>query len=97
MRSHSDKRRLKPLGHWMFWGRVQWALNHRRQPEIRRDSVRQARALIKDLRRAGEDCVLVGHGFRHACLMRELRRQGWRGSVVQRMRNGQILVFESPD
>ena len=95
-RSFIDTHRQKPLGYWMFRSRLQWALNISRQPEIRRDTSRRAESIIEGIRREGVDCILVGHGFMHACLMRQLRRQAWRGTYVERMRNGQILVFESP-
>jgi broad specificity phosphatase PhoE len=93
LRSHSDSERPRPVASWMLWGRVQWAFNHRRQHETRRDTTRRARSLLDDLEAAGEDCVLVGHGFMNQRLMRELRRRGFSGRVVSRMSNGQILIF----
>ena len=96
LRSYADREWPLPLSVWMFRGRLQWVLHRRRQPEVRRESRARAREVLDDLEAAGLDCVLVGHGFMHSCLMREMRHRGYAGTYVQRMSNGQILVFDRP-
>ena len=77
-RSAFDSRIKLPLWLWFFLGRLQWAAGSARQPEKRRDTVKQSRQFIENLCRDGADCAVVTHGFFMHILLWELKKAGFR-------------------
>lgn len=83
---------------WGFLARVWWwFFNHhegeetRRQAESRAD---QAATMLIDLATAGEDVVLLAHGFFNFMIGRALRRRGWRLASSQGYKYWSIRRFE---
>jgi hypothetical protein len=83
------------------WGVVSrmawWFFNHHDGQETRRDAERRARAAARRLieaAEAGQDVLVVAHGFFNAMMGRELKRLGWRRRSSQGYRYWCAQRFE---
>lgn len=83
-----------PVLVWRAMARLQWLLNARRQPETRRQTRARAEAFADGIRRRGEDCLVVSHGFFLWTLSRVLLRAGFRGPRFLRLGNGERLDYD---
>ncbi len=75
-----------PYPVWQFMGRLEWLLNHSRQPEPRKKTILRCRALIRFLEEKNEDAILVSHEFFLAALLQEMKRQGYHITRPHRFR-----------
>lgn len=78
MTSFTDTKREYPAGLWSFMARIQWYFQKKRQPEIRRDTIRRSKELIAYLEEKHRDCYCVTHGFFMITLIKEMKKQGYR-------------------
>lgn len=67
---------------WGFFARFWWwFFNHHEGQETRREAERragEAAEMLMSLAAAGEDVVVLAHGFFNLMIGRELKRRGWR-------------------
>ena len=78
LRSSFDTELRLPLWFWNLTGRIQWFLNHPRQAEPRRLTERRAKKLVGKVCAAGENCILVTHGFYMHTLVKEFKKAGFK-------------------
>ncbi len=62
---------------WDAFGRVQWILNVRRQPETHAETVRRAEKFVDLLIERGEDCAVFTHGFFMITLIQVMKKRGF--------------------
>ena len=97
LRSGFDTKLRLPLWFWNLTGRIQWFLNHPRQVETRRLTERRAKKLVGKVCAAGEDCILVTHGFYMHTLIKEFQKSGFQ-TKQQRVhyQNGKEITLWLP-
>ena len=97
LRSGFDTELRLPLWFWNLTGRTQWFLNHPRQAESRRLTERRAKKMVAKACGAGEDCILVTHGFYMHTLIKEFQKSGFQ-TKQQRVhyQNGQGITLWLP-
>ena len=78
---------------WMVMGRIQWFLNIKKQPEIRRETVEKIETLISRLENDKKDTLIIGHGFYFSQLKRILKKSGYSGNGKSHYKNGEIILF----
>lgn len=78
LKSFKDTSQKYPLWLWNFWGRVQWLLQNKRQPEGMADTAARAKKFIDTLEKDKEDCYVVTHGFFMRAFIKELKRKGYK-------------------
>ncbi len=97
LRSGFDTELRLPLWFWNLTGRIQWFLNHPRQAESRRLTERRARKLVGRVCAAGEDCILVTHGFYMHTLVKEFQKCGFQTKQQRaHYQNGQGITLWLP-
>ena len=97
LRSGFDTELRLPLWFWNLTGRIQWFLNHLRQAESRHLTERRARKLVGKVYAAGEDCVLVTHGFYMHTLIKEFQKGGFQTKQQRaHYQNGQGITLWLP-
>ena len=97
LRSGFDTKLRLPLWFWNLTGRIQWFLNHPRQAESRRLTERRARKLVGKVSAAGEDCVLITHGFYMHTLIKEFQKSGFQTKQQRaHYQNGQEITLWLP-
>lgn len=97
LRSSFDTELRLPLWFWNLTGRIQWFLNHPRQAESRRLTERRARKLVGKVCAAGEDCILVTHGFYMHTLVKEFQKAGFKTKQRRAYyQNGQEIALCLP-
>ena len=97
LKSAFDTELRLPLWFWNLTGRIQWFLNHPRQVETRRLTERRAKKLVRKVCAAGEDCILVTHGFYMHTMIKEFQKSGFQ-TKQQRVhyQNGQGITLWLP-
>ena len=97
LRSGFDTKLRLPLWFWNLTGRIQWFLNHPRQAESGRLTERRARKLVGKVCAAGEDCILVTHGFYMHTLVKEFQKGGFQTKQQRaHYQNGQGITLWLP-
>jgi len=97
LRSGFDTELRLPLWFWNLTGRIQWFLNHPRQAESGRLTERRARKLVGKVCAAGEDCVLITHGFYMHTLVKEFQKSGFQTKQQRaHYQNGQAITLWLP-
>ena len=97
LRSSFDTELRLPLWFWNLTGRIQWFLNHPRQAEARRLTECRARKLVGKVSAAGEDCILVTHGFYMHTLVKEFKKAGFKTKQRRAYyQNGQGITLWLP-
>ena len=89
--------RLSPRAWGVIARLAWWFFNHHDGQETRRDAERRAHAAARRLieaAEAGQDVLVVAHGFFNAMIGRELKRLGWRRRSSQGYRYWCAQRFE---
>ena len=95
LRSSFNTAKKKTLRFWFVSGRLQWALNARRQPEGRRQTRQRAREFARMLCREGADCIVITHGFFMNTLLKEMQKAGFTvADHGQAFQNGEYVTAE---
>ena len=82
-----------PIFIWMTFGRIQWLLNIKQQPETKRDTLKKIKSLINLLEEEKKDTLIIGHGFYFSQLKRELKKNKYSGKRKLYFKNGEIVKF----
>lgn len=82
-----------PTPVWRVMGRVQWFLNIKRQPEIRRETLNRIETLINRLEKEKSDVLIIGHGFYFSQLKNVLKNRGYAGRGKSYYKNGEMVKF----
>ena len=97
LRSSFDTELRLPLWFWNLTGRIQWFLNHPRQAEPRRLTERRAKKLVGKVCAAGENCILITHGFYIHTLVKEFQKAGFKTKQRRAYyQNGQGITLWLP-
>ena len=78
---------------WMTFGRIQWLLNIKKQPEIRYDTLKKIETLISRLEKEKNDTLIIGHGFYFSQLKKVLKKKRYSGKGKSHYKNGEIVKF----
>jgi broad specificity phosphatase PhoE len=78
LKSYKDTTKAYPLFVWHLMGRLQWALNSKRQIETRKQTVLRAKEAVRLLEENKENCFVVTHGFFMRTLLKELKSKGYK-------------------
>lgn len=91
---YKDTEGLVTVWSWNFFGRLQWFLNNRRQPEVRKDTYKRAQRVVDVLEDGGLDCVLVSHAFFIKTLVKVLKKNGYKveGDRPSGLRNLEMVI-----
>lgn len=91
--------RLSPR-HWGFFSRFWWwFFNHHAGEESRREAEARADVAagkLADLAAAGQDVVVLAHGFFNLLIGRALRKRGWRMTLREGYKYWSMRRFERP-
>ncbi|WKX76363.1 hypothetical protein [Zobellia laminariae] len=82
-----------PTPLWKVMGRLQWFLNIKRQPEIRRHTLNRIHVLMNRIEEEKKDILIIGHGFYFSQLKRILKKRGYSGNGKSYYKNGEIVKF----
>ena len=97
LRSSFDTELRLPFWFWNLTGRIQWFLNHPRQAEPRRLTERRAKKLVGKVCAAGENCILITHGFYIHTLVKEFQKAGFKTKQRRAYyQNGQGITLWLP-
>lgn len=88
-----DSARSYGLGWLYFMARLQWGLNHSRQPETRRQTIERANRFIEEFLREDKNYLVIGHGIFLSVLSRVLLKRGFKGRSVFHFRNGEHSTY----
>jgi|TARA_B110000908_G_C10189648_1_gene419832 hypothetical protein len=80
----------------MTLGRIQWFLNVKKQPEVKRDTLNKIETLITLLEKEKKDVLIIGHGFYFSQLKRILKKMEYLGNGKNHYKNGEIIKFRKP-
>ena len=84
-----------PTALWLTIGRLQWALNSKKQPEKKYETDRRIEEFINLIESKNRDCLVIGHAFYFARLKKELKRRKYVGSSISYYKNGSIVEFKT--
>lgn len=89
---HTDRFRL-PFEVWHICGRLAWLFKSKSQPESIRETKKRIHAFMDKIDWTKENILIVFHGFMLFNFQRELRRRGFSGKQIKKVRNGILYVF----
>ena len=90
-----NTKRKFPVMVWDVLGRIGWLLNHKSQPEKRRDTRNKVKEFVDMIIKEEEENILVVcHGFLMISLQRELKRRGFKGKHTTKAENGTLYLYE---
>ena len=95
LKSSFDTKMNVPLWFWNLVGRLQWFINCRRQPQVRRQTRKRAKEFAELIRNDDVDIAVVTHGFYMHTLLQEMKKAGFRmpkSSV--KFKNGEYVIAE---
>ncbi len=90
-RSYKDTGNMIGRSIWVARSRIQWYLNNRRQPEIKKETIERAEKIVDILEQEGRDCVLISHEFFLYTLKGVLEKRGF---LIERSSTGRIKNWE---
>jgi len=96
MNSFMDINFRLPAFIWFALGRVQWFINHGRQPEKRAETDERTQKFLTKLEANNEDCTIVGHAFQFIYMLWAMRRRGWKVPAIKKLENLERLVVMGP-
>lgn len=89
---HTDRIRL-PFEVWHIFGRLAWYFKSNSQPESIRDTRKRIKKFLNNMDWTKENVLIVCHGFMIFNLQYELRRRGFHGKRLTRVKNGMLYEF----
>jgi broad specificity phosphatase PhoE len=89
-----SKLRLPLVIHLLFI-RIAWLLNHKSQPESKREVTNRINRLLDTILHHEEDVLIVGHGGIMMFMRKELLKRGFSGPKFGKTpENGKVYIFE---
>ena len=95
LKSSFDTKTNMPLWFWNLTGRLQWFINCRRQPQVRRQTRKRAKEFVELIRNDDMDIAVVTHGFYMHTLLQEMKKAGFKmtGNSAN-FKNGEYAIAE---
>lgn len=86
-----------PFEVWHAGGRIAWFFRSRSQPETIKGTRKRINQFLDKIDWSKEEILIVCHGFIIYNLQRELRRRGFNGKKVRRVKNGILYEYRIPE
>lgn len=93
---HTERIRL-PFELWHICGRLAWYFKSKSQPESIRDTRKRIKKFLDNMDWTKENVLIVCHGFMIFNLQHELRRRGFHGKRLTKVKNGMLYEFIRKD
>lgn len=79
---------------WAWTARLSWFINHKSQPETRKETYKRVENLINKIENSGHKKVLVVcHGLIMSVIAKELIKKGYSGEKLTRIKNGDVYHY----
>lgn len=94
---HTERIKL-PFEIWHVCGRLAWYFKSKSQPETREGTRKRINAFLDKIDWSSENILIVFHGFMLYNFQRELKKRGFTGERIRRVKNGVLYQYvgESP-
>jgi broad specificity phosphatase PhoE len=89
---HTEKLKL-PFEVWHICGRLAWFFKSKSQPETIEGTKRRIRKFLDRIDWSKENILIVFHGFMLYNLQKELRRRGFKGDKLRKVKNGVLYEY----
>ncbi len=83
-----------PLLIHLFMIRLAWLLNHKSQPQSKKDVLNRIDSILDNVLLHQEDVLIVGHGGVMIFMRKELLKRGFTGPKFRRADHGKVYTFE---
>lgn len=93
---HSEKIKL-PFELWHVCGRLAWYFKSKSQPETIEGTRKRIHAFLDKVDWSKENVLIVFHGFMLYNFQRELRKRGFQGKKVKKVKNGVLYEYIRED
>ena len=93
---NSDKLKL-PFEVWHVCGRLAWFFRSKSQPETIKGTRKRIHKFLDKIDWSKENVLIVFHGFMLYNFQKELRKRGFRGENVRRVKNGFLYEYVKVD
>lgn len=90
---HTEKLRL-PFEVWHICGRLAWYFKSKSQPETIEGTRKRIHQFLDQIDWEKENILIVFHGFMLYNFQRELRRRGFEGERVRKVKNGVLYQYK---
>lgn len=89
---HTDRLKL-PFELWHTFGRLAWLFRAKSQPESIGDTKHRINQFLDGLDWSKDNILIVFHGFMLYNFQKELRRRGFSGQKLKKVRNGVLYEY----
>lgn len=89
---HSERIKL-PFEIWHVCGRLAWYFKSKSQPETREETGKRIKAFLDKIDWTQENVLIVFHGFMIYNFQKELKKRGFEGEKVRRVKNGVLYQY----
>lgn len=87
-------KRLKlPFAVWHICGRLAWFLKLKSQPETIEGTRKRIKAFLDSIDWSNENILIVFHGFMIYNFQKELRKLGFKGEKLRKVKNGVLYEY----
>lgn len=93
---HSEKIKL-PFELWHVCGRLAWYFKSKSQPETIEGTRKRIHAFLDKVDWSKDNILIVFHGFMLYNFQRELRKRGFQGKKVKKVKNGVLYEYIRED
>lgn len=95
--THTERIKL-PFEIWHVCGRLAWYFKSKSQPETREGTRKRINAFLDKIDWSKENVLIVFHGFMLYNFQKELKKRGFTGERIRRVKNGVLYQYvgESP-
>ena len=93
---HSEKIKL-PFELWHVCGRLAWYFKSKSQPETIEGTRKRIHKFLDKIDWSKENILIVFHGFMLYNFQRELRKRGFHGQKVKKVKNGVLYEYIRED
>lgn len=93
---HTERFRL-PFEVWHICGRLAWYFKSKSQPESIRDTRRRINEFLDNIDWSKENILIVFHGFMLYNFQKELRKRGFTGEKLKKVKNGVLYEYIRKD
>lgn len=89
---HTERIKL-PFEVWHICGRLAWYFKSKSQPESIKDTRKRINKFLDNIDWTKENVLIVFHGFMLYNLQKELRKRGFKGAKLKKVKNGVLYEY----
>lgn len=89
---HTERLKL-PFEIWHICGRLAWYFKSKSQPETIEGTRKRIRQFLDQIDWSKENILIVFHGFMLYNFQRELRKRGFEGEKIRKVKNGVLYQY----